>query len=70
MTAWDVHCNDWPHQLEASQGQASRKVKGGCQPRVKENASLDLLNACFDIKYDRVWKVSNSEAKEKAEVYT
>lgn len=37
---------------------------------VKENASLDLLNAHFGIKYDRVWKASDSEAKEKAEAYT
>lgn len=69
MAEWDIHCNSWSHHLEASQGQASRKVKGDCQSRVKEKTILVLLNAHFGIRYDHVWEASNSGAKEKAEDY-
>lgn len=47
----------------ASQGQASRKVKGDCQCREKEKTILVLLNARFGIKYDRIGEASNSGAK-------
>lgn len=36
MAEWDIYCNSWPHTLEATQGQGSRKVKSDCQPRVKK----------------------------------